>query len=125
MMLLVTVCCCCRLSCVSCLQVQPSSLFVCQCAYSQICPDQHAMLLLLLQVELCEPPAGAAIGERVTVEGYSGQPDEQLNPKKKIFEQIQPDLMTNDGLVACYKGVPLMTSAGPVKVASVAGASIK
>jgi methionyl-tRNA synthetase len=83
------------------------------------------MLLLLLQVELCEPPAGAAIGERVTVEGYSGQPDEQLNPKKKIFEQIQPDLMTNDGLVACYKGVPLMTSAGPVKVASVAGASIK
>jgi methionyl-tRNA synthetase len=83
------------------------------------------LLLLLLQVELCEPPAGAAIGERVTVEGYSGEPDEQLNPKKKVFEQVQPDLQTNNDLLACYKGVPLMTSAGPVRVASVAGASIK
>ncbi|WIA39334.1 hypothetical protein OEZ86_005446 [Tetradesmus obliquus] len=77
------------------------------------------------KVELLEPPAGAAIGERVTVEGFSQQPDEQLNPKKKVFEQVQPDLLTSAELVACYKGVPLMTSAGPVKVPSVAGASIK
>jgi hypothetical protein len=28
-------------------------------------------------------------------------------------------------MVACHKGIPLMTSAGPIKVASVAGASIK
>lgn len=35
-------------------------------------------------MELLEPPAGAAIGERVTVEGFSQQPDEQLNPKKKV-----------------------------------------
>jgi hypothetical protein len=35
-------------------------------------------------VELLEPPAGAAVGERVTVEGFSQQPDEQLNPKKKV-----------------------------------------
>jgi methionyl-tRNA synthetase len=80
---------------------------------------------LLVQVELCEPPAGAAVGERVTVAGFAGEADEQLNPKKKIFEQVQPDLKTSDDLVACYKGVPLMTSAGPVKVASVAGASIR
>lgn len=84
----------------------------------------HAVCVLL-QVELCEPPAGAAIGERVTVAGYTGEPDEQLNPKKKVFEQVQPDLKTSDGLLACYKGIPLMTSAGPVKVASVAGAGIK
>lgn len=74
---------------------------------------------------MCDPPAGAAIGERVTVEGFSGEPDEQLNPKKKIFEQVQPDLATNADLVACFKGVPLMTTAGPVKVVSVAGASIR
>jgi methionyl-tRNA synthetase len=43
----------------------------------------------------------------------------------QVFEQVQPDLLTNAELVACYKGVPLMTSAGPVKVPSVAGASIK
>eukprot|EP00878_Enallax_costatus_P027717 GHUV01029865.1.p2 GENE.GHUV01029865.1~~GHUV01029865.1.p2 ORF type:complete len:113 (+),score=41.29 GHUV01029865.1:550-888(+) len=77
------------------------------------------------KVELCDPPADAAIGERVTVEGFSGEPDEQLNPKKKIFEQVQPDLATNADRVACYKGVPLMTSAGPVKAATVAGGSIR
>lgn len=76
-------------------------------------------------MELCEPPEGTAIGERVTVAGFSGEPDEQLNPKKKIFEQVAPDLKTDQQLQACYKGVPLMTSAGPVKVASVVGASIK
>jgi methionyl-tRNA synthetase len=43
----------------------------------------------------------------------------------QVFEQVQPDLMTSAELVACYKGVPLMTTAGPVKVPSVAGASIK
>lgn len=43
----------------------------------------------------------------------------------QVFEQVQPDLLTSAELVACYKGVPLMTSAGPVKVPSVAGASIK
>ena len=36
----------------------------------------------------------------------TGTPDEQLNPKKKIFEQIQPDLRINSEGVASYKGVP-------------------
>ena len=35
-----------------------------------------------------EPPAGAAVGERVYVEGFPGEPDEQLNPKKKIWEAV-------------------------------------
>jgi methionyl-tRNA synthetase len=61
----------------------------------------------------------------VTVAGYAGEPDEQLNPKKKVFEAVAPELRTNGELLACYRGVPLMTSAGPVRVASVAGASIK
>ncbi len=29
-----------------------------------------------------------------------------MNPKKKIFERVQPDLKTNDKGVATYKGVP-------------------
>lgn len=33
-----------------------------------------------------------------------GKPDEQLNPKKKIFEQIQPDLRISAEGVAVYKG---------------------
>lgn len=32
--------------------------------------------------------------------------DKELNPKKKIWEQIQPDLYTNDEWVATYKGTP-------------------
>jgi hypothetical protein len=43
----------------------------------------------MVQVELVEPPAGAAVGERLSVEGYDcSQPDAQLNPKKKIVEAV-------------------------------------
>lgn len=43
-----------------------------------------------VQVELVEPPAGAAIGERLRVDGFDcSQPDEQLNPKKKVFEAVR------------------------------------
>ena len=36
----------------------------------------------------------------------SGTPDAQLNPKKKILEQILPDLRISSDGVATYKGVP-------------------
>jgi hypothetical protein len=40
-------------------------------------------------VELVEPPEGAAVGERLRVDGYDcSQPDEQLNPKKKVWEAV-------------------------------------
>ena len=58
-------------------------------------------------------------------DGYDGEPDEQLNPKKKVFETVAPDLVTSAECVATYKGIPFMTSAGPCKVASVAGGGIK
>lgn len=65
-------------------------------------------------VKFVEPPADAAIGERVMVEGYDGEPaTENQVIKKKMLEQIFPDLKTNASGVACYKGVPLTTSAGP------------
>ena len=35
------------------------------------------------RVELVKPPAGAVVGERLTFAGCAGQPDAQLNPKKK------------------------------------------
>jgi methionyl-tRNA synthetase len=72
-----------------------------------------------------DPPAGAAIGERVTVEGYPGPPDEQLNPKKKIFEAVAAELATDGARVACYRGVPLMTAAGPCLAPTVAGGAIR
>ncbi|XP_017147472.1 aminoacyl tRNA synthase complex-interacting multifunctional protein 1 [Drosophila miranda] len=59
------------------------------------------------KVEVLSPPAGAVPGDLVHCEGYTRQPDAQLNPKKKIFETCAPDLMTNADLVACYKGSAL------------------
>lgn len=42
------------------------------------------------QVEPLDPPAGCCAGERVYVEGYEGgEPDEELKPKKKVFEKLQ------------------------------------
>lgn len=49
------------------------------------------------QVDPICPPEGAAVGERVTFEGYGGEPELQLNPKKKVFEKLAPDLTTNAG----------------------------
>ncbi|KAM1270402.1 hypothetical protein ACFX13_032312 [Malus domestica] len=76
-------------------------------------------------VELVEPPEGAQVGERVTFPGFVGEADEILNPKKKVWETLQVDLHTNTELVACYKDVPLTTSAGVCTVSSIAGGSIK
>lgn len=42
------------------------------------------------QVEPLDPPAGSCPGERVFVEGFeNGQPDDELKPKKKVFEKLQ------------------------------------
>ncbi|XP_022225914.2 aminoacyl tRNA synthase complex-interacting multifunctional protein 1 [Drosophila obscura] len=59
------------------------------------------------KVEVLSPPVGAIPGDLVHCEGYTRQPDAQLNPKKKVFEACAPDLMTNADLVACYKGSAL------------------
>ena len=37
---------------------------------------------------------------------YLGVPDEQLNPKKKVWEKIKPDLHTDENRVAMYKDDP-------------------
>jgi len=52
-------------------------------------------------VEFVEPPADANPGDRVSFEGYEqGTPDAVLNPKKKVWETLQPGLLTNDDRVA-------------------------
>ncbi|RDA93976.1 hypothetical protein CP533_4992 [Ophiocordyceps camponoti-saundersi (nom. inval.)] len=47
-------------------------------------------------VELVTPPEGAKPGQRVFFEGWKGEPEGQLNPKKKIWEMFQPAFTTND-----------------------------
>jgi methionyl-tRNA synthetase len=79
-------------------------------------------------VELVEPAAGAAVGERVFVEGFNNsgnEPDQVLNPKKKVWEAVQPDLKTDEQRNACYKGVSLRTESGVCTVKSIVGGSIK
>jgi len=56
--------------------------------------------------ELLAPPVGSVPGDRVVFDGYPEEPDKQLNPKKKVWDQVKPHLRTNDAGVACYKDVP-------------------
>ena len=75
-------------------------------------------------VDFVAPPAGAKNGEKVTFEGFTGEPVEVLVPKKKMFEACAPKLKTNDDGVACYDGIPFATSAGPC-TSTLKGAFIK
>lgn len=76
------------------------------------------------KVEPLAPPEGAVVGERIMFEGYTGEAEAQLNPKKKVFEELAPKLSTNASGQAQYAGVPFMTLAGPV-TSSIANASVK
>ncbi|KAG7843858.1 hypothetical protein KL941_004340 [Ogataea angusta] len=82
-------------------------------------------------VEFINPPEGAKAGDKVFFEGFDGTPEKQLNPKKKIFEQVQPNFSTNDKLEVIYKqeGKPdarLVTKDGKVcKAASLVGATVR
>ena len=65
------------------------------------------------KVVFVDPPEDAAIGERVSVEGYEGEPaTENQVLKKKMLDAIFPDLKTNEDGVASYKGVPLTAGTG-------------
>jgi len=65
-------------------------------------------------VELVIPPEGAVLGERVVCAGFDTPPEpENKIAKKKIFEKIAPELVTDDNGVPTYQGVQFMTSKGP------------
>ncbi|EGX88752.1 multisynthetase complex auxiliary component p43 [Cordyceps militaris CM01] len=49
-------------------------------------------------VELVAPPADSKAGDRVFFEGWKGEPEGVLNPKKKIWELFQPGFTTTDTL---------------------------
>ena len=49
-------------------------------------------------VELVNPPADAKVGERVLFKGWEGEPEVVLNPKKKVWETLQPGFTTTDNL---------------------------
>ncbi|XP_058840051.1 aminoacyl tRNA synthase complex-interacting multifunctional protein 1-like [Topomyia yanbarensis] len=77
-------------------------------------------------VEILSPPEGSVPGDLVHVEGYTRMPDTVLNPKKKIFETVAPDLHTNEQLVACYKqGAFMVPNKGVVKAQTLKNVNVK
>ncbi|CRG83747.1 hypothetical protein PISL3812_01103 [Talaromyces islandicus] len=64
-------------------------------------------------VELANPPADAAAGERVFFEGWSsGEPEKQLNPKKKVWETFQPGFTTTDNLEVAFESAQIAVLQG-------------
>lgn len=56
----------------------------------------------------------------------AGEPDKELNPKKKVWEQVQPDLRTDDKCVATYKGAAFeVTGKGVCKAQTMSNSGIK
>ncbi|XP_011203673.2 tyrosine--tRNA ligase, cytoplasmic [Bactrocera dorsalis] len=70
-------------------------------------------------------PASATPGSRLAFEGYSGTPDEQLNPKKKVWEKLSVDLKTNAEGVAVWKENFLLTPEGEKLTSKLANCNIK
>nr|CDS33758.1 aminoacyl tRNA synthase complex interacting [Hymenolepis microstoma] len=63
--------------------------------------DEHTVVEPLV-IEGPNPPE---LGDRVFVESYPGEPDDQLNPKKKVWETVKPDMRVDASNFATYKGV--------------------
>ncbi|TQV92736.1 hypothetical protein V2A60_009201 [Cordyceps javanica] len=53
-------------------------------------------------VELVAPPADSKAGDRVFFEGWRGEPEGVLNPKKKIWETFQPGFTTTETLDVAF-----------------------
>ncbi|XP_016429820.1 aminoacyl tRNA synthase complex-interacting multifunctional protein 1-like [Sinocyclocheilus rhinocerous] len=78
------------------------------------------------KVEILDPPSGAVAGDRITFQGFPGEPDKELNPKKKVWEQVQPDLCTDDQCVATYKGAAFeVAGKGVCKAQTMSNSGIK
>ncbi|KAJ8273091.1 hypothetical protein GJAV_G00097300 [Gymnothorax javanicus] len=76
-------------------------------------------------VEPLDPPEGSSPGERVFFEGYeTGKPDDELKPKKKVFEKLQVDMKISNECVAQWKERDLMTKLGQVTCKSLKGGNI-
>ena len=54
-------------------------------------------------VEFVKTPEGSKPGDKLFFEGYDEEPEPQLNPKKKIFETIQPGFTTLDDLDVVWR----------------------
>ncbi|CEF97591.1 Aminoacyl-tRNA synthetase, class 1a,anticodon-binding [Ostreococcus tauri] len=77
------------------------------------------------KTEPVSPPEGAANGTRVKCEGFNGEPDPVLNPKKKVFEAVSADFSINGDGVPTYKGVPFTAAEGPCTLPTIRDGVVK
>ena len=78
------------------------------------------------EVEPLTAPEGSNPGDRCIIEGYEGEPDEQLNPKKKVWEQLAVDFKTSNDCVAQWQGNNLMVNGkGTITCKKVNNAPVK
>ncbi|XP_054855586.1 tyrosine--tRNA ligase, cytoplasmic [Eublepharis macularius] len=94
--------------------------------------ESQAMLLCACSngvpshIEPLDPPVGSCPGERVFVEGYeNGQPDDELKPKKKVFEKLQADFQISKDCTAQWKGKNFMTKLGNISCKTLTCGSIR
>lgn len=73
-------------------------------------------------VELVSPPEGARAGERVWFQGWEGEPEGVLNPKKKVWETFQPGFTTTEDLEVAFDG-RVVKEAGKEEVGKLVTAS--
>ena len=77
------------------------------------------------KVELVEPPLGSTVGERVFIDGFTGDAHSSAQiKKKKIWETVAKDLRTSDDCKATWEGKILLTKSGPCCVASLSNAPV-
>lgn len=77
------------------------------------------------QVELVAPPADSPIGERVFIDGLSGEPFSSTQmKKKKTWDSVAKSLKTGEGGVATWDGKEIRTSVGVCASVSLVGAPI-
>merc|ERR1712029_701536 len=77
------------------------------------------------KVELISPPKDATVGERVFIEGLSGDALSSAQVKKrKVWDSVSKGLRTGDDGVATWDGKEIRTIAGVCKADSLVGAPI-
>ena len=77
------------------------------------------------KTEFVVPPAGVPNGERVVFSTFPGEPDDVLNPKKKVFEAVQTGFEILSDSTAAFKGCPFGTSQGTCRLTTLTAGSIK
>jgi len=67
------------------------------------------------EVKFLVPPSESKVGERVTFQGFQGEPlSASQVAKKNVLEKVSPLLFTTNEGVASYNGIPFQLSGGVV-----------